>query len=159
MPIAFDPTNRRIVLDSTGVSASELWSRWSDWVALADNSKYLPAFRQAGGDDLGGGLLIPAYMFLLNGWRVRPMEANHSLTIVGNLFVDGGGVPLVDTLGTFNVIAQYTVPVQAQTVSTGGNSFSLEQVVLAIEASTVIAKEVTAQLAATRAALAAALSA
>lgn len=118
MPIAFDPANRRIILDSAGVTAPELWSRWSDWVTLGDNAKYLPAFRQAGGDDLGGGLSIPAYMFLLNGWRVRPMESNHNLTINGNLFVDGGGVPVVQTLGTFNVSVQYTVAVQAQAIAT-----------------------------------------
>lgn len=120
MPIAFDAANKRIVLDSTGVTAAELWSRWADWVVLSDNAKYLPAFRQAGGDDLGGGLSIPAYMFLLNGWRVRPMESNHALVITGNLFVDGGGVPVVQTLGASNVSVQYTVPVQAQAVSTGG---------------------------------------
>ena len=122
MPIAFDPAAKRIVLDSASVTASELWSRWSDWVALSDNAKYLPAFRQAGGDDLGGGLSIPAYMFLLNNWRIRPMESNHTVIITGNLFVDGGGVPVVATLGNFNVSVQYTVPVQAQAITTGGVS-------------------------------------
>lgn len=125
MPIVFDPATKRIVLDSTSVTAAELWSRWADWVTLSDNAKYLPAFRQAGGDDLGGGLSIPAYMFLLNGWRVRPMEANHALIITGNLFVDGGGVPVVGTLGAFNVSVQYTVPVQAQGISTGGGGGGL----------------------------------
>ena len=123
MPIAFDPVARRIVLDSVSVTASELWSRWSDWASLSDNAKYLPAFRQAGGDDLGGGLSIPAYMFLLNGWRVRPMEQSHGLVVTGNLFVDGGvGVPVVPTLGAFNVTVQYTVPVQAQAISTSSGA-------------------------------------
>lgn len=110
----FDPTNKRIILDTATITASEIWSRWVDWVALSDNSKYLPALRQVGGDDLGAGLYIPVYIFLINGWKVRPMESNHQLTITGNLFVDGGGIPLVNTLGAYNVIAQYTVPVQAQ---------------------------------------------
>ena len=122
MAITFDPANRRIVLDSASTSASELWSRWADWVALSDNAKYLPAFRQVGGDDLGGGLSIPPYLFLMNGWRVRPMESNHTLVITGNLFVDGGGVPVVPTLGAFNVSAQYTVPVQAQGIATSGST-------------------------------------
>lgn len=122
MAIAFDPATKRIVLDSASTSASELWSRWADWVALSDNAKYLPAFRQVGGDDLGGGLSIPPYLFLMNGWRVRPMEVNHTLVITGNLFVDGGGVPVVPTLGAFNVSAQYTVPVQAQGISTSGST-------------------------------------
>lgn len=122
MAITIDPANLRLILDSTSVTAQAIYKAWVDWLVLSDNSKYLPAFRTAGGDDLGGGLLIPAYYFLTNGWRVRPMEANQNLTITGNLFVDGGGVPVVPTLGTYQVNVNYTVPVQAQAVSTGGGS-------------------------------------
>jgi hypothetical protein len=78
--------------------------------------------RQVGGDDLGGGLSIPPYLFLLNNWRVRPMESSHNLTITGNLFVDGGGTPVVPTLGTYQVNVAYTVPVQAQGISTSGST-------------------------------------
>lgn len=120
MPITFDPATKRIVLDSASASATDIYSRWVDWVATADNAKYLPAFRAVGGDDLGGGLSIPPYFFLSNGWRVRPMESDHALTIDGNLFVDGGGDPVVPTLGAFNVLAKLVVPVQAQGISTSG---------------------------------------
>lgn len=123
MAITFDGSSKRIILDSSSVTSSELWSRWVDWLdSDTDNGKWFPAFRQVGGDDLGSGLSIPPYMFLLNGWRVRPMESNHNLTITGNLFVDGGGVPVVSTLGTYQVNVNYTVPVQAQGVSTSGSS-------------------------------------
>jgi len=121
MPIVFDPAANRIILDSATVTAQEIYSRWCDWLALADNAKYLPAFRAVGGDDLGGGLSIPPYYFLTNGWRVRPMEADHALTVTGNLFVDGGGDPIVPTLGTFNVLTKLVVPVQAQGISTSGS--------------------------------------
>lgn len=126
MAITFDPSARRIILDSAAVSAAELWTAWVNWQALSDNSKYLPAFKQVGGDDLGSGLSIPPYMFLLNDWRVRPMEMNHSLVITGNLFVDGGGQPVVNTLGQYNVAIQLTVPVQAQAFATGGIGPSAE---------------------------------
>lgn len=123
MPITFDPVNKRIVLDSlTMVTATELYSRWVDWAALDDNLKWGPVFRQVGSDDLGGGLSIPPYFFLQGTWRLRPMESNHNLNIIGNLFVEGGGVPVVQTLGSYNVSAQYTVPVQAQGISTSGSS-------------------------------------
>ena len=122
MAITIDPASKRLILDSVSVTAQAIYVAWVDWMALSDNAKYLPAFRSAGGDDLGGGLLIPAYYFLLNGWRVRPMEANQNLTITGNLFVDGGGVPVVSTLGVFQVNVNYTVPVQAQGISTGGSA-------------------------------------
>lgn len=120
--IVFDPTARRIVLDSTNVTATELYSRSADWLATGDNAKYGAVFRQVGGDDLGAGLSIPPYFFLQNTWRVRPMESNHALTITGNLFVEGGGVPVVQTLGVYQVNVNYTVPVQAQGISTAGST-------------------------------------
>jgi len=120
--IVFDPAAKRIILDSASTTATELYSRSADWLVLSDNAKYGPVFRQVGGDDLGGGLSIPPYFFLQSGWRVRPMEANHSLTITGNLFVEGGGIPVVSTLGTYQVNVNYTVPVQAQGISTSGST-------------------------------------
>jgi len=78
--------------------------------------------RQVGSDDLGGGLSIPPYYFLQGLWRVRPMEADHDLTITGNLFVEGGGTPVVRTLGPYQVNVNYTVPVQAQGISTSGST-------------------------------------
>jgi hypothetical protein len=124
VPTQFDPSARRIILDTASISANQIWTDWVNWAALADNSKWPPAFLQVGGDSLGAGLFIPVYQFLLNGWRVRPMEVNHTLVITGNLFVDGGGVPVVPTLGNFNVSAQYTVPVQAQGIATGGSTMT-----------------------------------
>lgn len=119
MAIAFDGATKRITLDSAAVSAAEIWSRWVDWHAA--NPQWPLAFNLVGGQALGGGLFIPPYFFLLNGWRVRPMESSHDLNITGNLFVDGGGVPVVRTLGTFQVNVSYTVPVQAQGISTSGS--------------------------------------
>ena len=122
MAITFDPIAKRIVLDSASVTAEQIWSRWCDWATLSDNSKYGAVLSHVGGDELGGGLLIPNYIFLNDGWRVRPMEANHNLTVTGNLFVEGGGVPVVQTLGTYQVNVNYTVPVQAQGIATSGSS-------------------------------------
>ena len=122
MAIVLDPTGKRIVLDSATYTAKALYVAWVDWFVQGDNSKYLPAFRTAGGDDLGSGLSIPPYYFLINGWRVRPMETNHTLTIEGNLFVEGGGDPVVATLGTYQVLVKSVVPVQAQGISTSGTS-------------------------------------
>lgn len=124
MAITFDATNKRIILDSTSVTATEIYSRWVDWSATDDNIKYGMVIRQVGSDDLGGGLSIPPYYFLQGAWRVRPMEANHLLILTGNLFVEGGGQPVVNTLGAFNVSVQYTVPVQAQAFSTSGGGSS-----------------------------------
>ena len=127
MAITLNGSTKRIILDSASVSAAQIWSAWVDWHEA--NQQWPLAFQLVGGNALGGGLFIPPYFFLMNGWRVRPMEASHNLTITGNLFVDGGGVPVVGTLGTYQVNVNYTVPVQAQAFSTaGGPALTLEQI-------------------------------
>ena len=120
MAITLNGATKRIILDSASVSAAQIWSAWVDWHEA--NQQWPLAFQLVGGNALGGGLFIPPYFFLLNGWRVRPMEASHNLTITGNLFVDGGGVPVVSTLGTYQVNVNYTVPVQAQGIATSGST-------------------------------------
>ena len=120
MAIILDGSAKRIILDSASVSAAQIWSAWVDWHEA--NQQWPLAFQLVGGNALGGGLFIPPYFFLLNGWRVRPMESSHNLTITGNLFVDGGGVPVVSTLGTYQVNVNYTVPVQAQGIATSGST-------------------------------------
>ena len=120
MAITLDGSAKRIILDSASVSAAQIWSAWVDWHEA--NQQWPLAFQLVGGNALGGGLFIPPYFFLLNGWRVRPMESSHNLTITGNLFVDGGGVPVVSTLGTYQVNVNYTVPVQAQGIATSGST-------------------------------------
>ena len=120
MAITLDGPTRRIILDSASVSAAEIWSAWVDW--HKDNRTWPLAFAQVGGDSLGSGLYIPPYFFLINDWRVRPMEQNHNLVITGNLFVEGGGIPLVNTLGIYQINANYTVPVQAQGIATSGST-------------------------------------
>lgn len=125
--MTFDGPAKRINL--TGgtvlVGVKELLSRWADWVAASDNAKYLPAFSQVGGNDVdpSAGTSIPIYGFLINGWRVKPYEADHTLNVSqGVLLVDGGGDPFVNTTGNFVVRINYSQPVQAITISTGGSN-------------------------------------
>lgn len=130
MAYTFDGVNKLIICKSgtTTIPVPDLYSRWKEWVALSDNAKYDPAFRIVGGDiiDAAAGTLIPAYTYLANGWRIRPQEASHILTVKdGILLVDGGGDPFVATLGTYTVGIRYFQPVQAVGYSTsgGGGSF------------------------------------
>lgn len=120
----FDGSNKLIVLESGDgltLSVRNLWSRWVDWVATADNSKYAYAFDQVGGQsiDPSAGTQIPIYVFLKNGWRLRPKEASHTLTVNdGVLLVDGGGDPFVATVGSYTVRINYSQPVQAISFAT-----------------------------------------
>jgi hypothetical protein len=63
--------------------------------------------RVIGGDSVGGGKFAGDIYFLRDGWKLRPQEADHTLLIEGNLFLDEGetGDLLVPTLGDFTVIA------------------------------------------------------
>jgi hypothetical protein len=118
--ITFDAATKRIVLDSSFADVGDIYSRWKEWVRTSDNAKYLPAFRAIGGDPLGGALYVSLYTFLVNGWRIRPMESNHTLILEGNISVDGGGDPVVPTIGSYRVLVQYTVPERAQAYDAGG---------------------------------------
>lgn len=129
MGMTFDGPNKRILLTlgTTSVSIRDVWSRWVDWYLTGDNSKYLPTFAQVGGNDIDAiaGTKIPIYAFLLNGWRIKPQEANHTLTVGdGVLLVDGGGDPFVNTIGAFVVRVNFQQPVQAISFSSGGGGGS-----------------------------------
>lgn len=126
MAISFDGAAKIITLSSGVVELGvrDLWSRWVDWAATSDNSKFLPAMRTVGGDDIDtvAGTRIPIYTYLLNGWRIKPDEVDHTLDVVdGILLVDGGGDPFADTAGAYTVRVNYQQPVQAITVATGGS--------------------------------------
>lgn len=127
MALTFDTVNNVIILDTASISATNIYKAWVDWLMLGDNLKYLPAFKSVGGDDLGSGLSVPPYYFLQNGWRIRPMESDHTLTITGNLFTDTGDDPVIPTIGNYRVLTKLVVPVLAQGISTSGSSYTLDQ--------------------------------
>jgi len=137
MTIMFDGVNKLIIL-STGTtiqSIKDLWSRWVDWYLTGDNSKYLPAMTQTGGDiiDAVAGTSIPPYIFLQNGWKIRPQEASHTLNITsGILIVAGGGDPFVDPLGAYTIRINYIQPVEAITVNIAGGGASPTDIATAV---------------------------
>jgi hypothetical protein len=147
MALIFDGATKIITLTpgTTTVSVRRLWSDWVDWFLTGDNSKYLPAFKSVGGDDIDPtqGTKIPIYSFLVNGWKLKPQEANHTLTINdGILLVNGGGDPFLNTTGAYTVRINYQQPVQAISFATGGGTgLTLSE----IEASAILAKEATNQ--------------
>lgn len=144
MAISFDGPTKVISLSTGTVSLSirDLWSRWVDWFITSDNSKYPIAFEQVGGNsiDLTAGTSIPIYIFLKNNWKIKPQEASHTLNVSdGIIVVDGGGDPFINTTGSYIIRINYSQPVQAITVATGGGSgLTLND----IEESTVLAKKV-----------------
>ena len=107
MSFTFDGVNKLIIIDNgvTSIGVGDMYSRWKDWFALSDNSKYETAFgNSVGGNNLGGGISLGSYYFLQNGWLIRPHEANHVLEVTGNLFpIPDTASLFASTVGTFNV--------------------------------------------------------
>lgn len=122
--LSFDGPTKLITITTVNeLDVKDLWSRWLDWWLTADNSKYGVAMQQVGGNDIDlvAGTSIPIYIYLLDGWKVRPREANHTLQVTnGILLTDDSSDPFVNTAGAFMVRVNYQQPVQALTVSTGG---------------------------------------
>jgi hypothetical protein len=123
MSYAFDGSTKRITLSAGTISLDlvDLNARWKDWV-LAGNAASLMAFNAIGGDIAA----IPLYLFLLNGWRIVPQAADHTLTVVGGILeVDGGGDPFVDPAGSYKIRINRQTPGIAIGYSTsGGSSFT-----------------------------------
>ena len=125
MAFTFDGPNKRIILSAgtTSISIRDMWSRAVDWWTTSDNSKYIFPFTQVGGNDIdtSAGTKIPIYLFLMDGWKIRPQEASHTLNVGdGILLVDGGGDPFVNTVGNYTVRINYQQPVQAISFATDG---------------------------------------
>lgn len=128
MAIAFDGLTKTITLSpgATVVTVAEIYSRWKDWITQSDNFKFPPAFREAGGDSLGGGLYSSINVFIRNdtGWRVKPPEQHIIVDLIGNIYPED---PLtiwrVATVGTFRTAINTNNSANALVLaSTGGGS-------------------------------------
>lgn len=82
---------------------------------------------QVGGDDIDtvAGTKIPVYIYLQDGWKVKPKESNHTLNVVnGVLLTDDSSDPFTNTSGSFIIRVNYQQPVQAISFATGGGGGS-----------------------------------
>lgn len=150
MAYTFDGSAKTITLSAgtTTMSVRDVWSAWVDWFVTSDNSKYLMAFQVIGGDDIdpSAGTMIPIFAFLINGWRIKPQEADHTLAVTdGILLVSGGGDPFINTTGDYVVRINYQQPVQAIAFSTaGGEAPSASEVANAVWSKVLIGSSITA---------------
>jgi hypothetical protein len=119
MAITFDPITKIIQLDRFNISEIDLWMAYVEWSVLSDNLKYGVGMTQVGGFEP-----VALYIYLEQGWLIRPQEANGITTITGNVLVKDGGSPIAPTLGSFNILVNMETPVKAVAleVNTGGGS-------------------------------------
>jgi hypothetical protein len=124
MGYSFDGETKIITLTVGTVilDVRDLYSRWKDWV-LDVGMMYPSAFSVVGGEavDVAQGIYVTSYFFLENGWKIRPQEATHKLSVRnGILAASDGSDPFLVTLGSYNVMIQYSQPIKSETVATGG---------------------------------------
>lgn len=125
MVTTFDGDNLLITLTAGGVAHEvdvqvDLYSDWKEWVKLAGNSKYPPAFRTIGGDPLTPGINAGAYYFIRNdlGWRIKPAEEDSTISLTGNLAPENSALPIFEpTVGAFTVAILGLQPI-TQSVAT-----------------------------------------
>jgi hypothetical protein len=110
----------QLTAGTTILDVKDMYSRWKDWV-LSGGSKCFCAFASVGGDpiDVPNGVYVTSYLFLLNGWRVRPQESSHTLKVQnGVLLTNEGDDPFIPTQGTYNVQIKYSQPIRTETIVT-----------------------------------------
>ena len=120
--VAFDGNAKQIQVEYGITSidiAVDVYSAWKRWLALSDNSKHAQAFSVIGGEPTVGNLKTGTTFFLLNGWKIKPYEGNHTLTISGNLYTDDASDPITPTSGTYKVLVRLTTSNLIDTVVSG----------------------------------------
>jgi len=109
--VTFDGPNRLILVNYGELSLDveqDIYSDWKEWWRLEDYAKYPQALSTIGGEPLGGGQFVGATFFLENGWRIRPWEGDHQLTIDGNIYTrEAGESPTIATVGRWNIATSF----------------------------------------------------
>jgi hypothetical protein len=117
--VTFDGTNKLILINygETVIDVQrDIYSAWKRWVEQIDNMKFPQALKVIGGDPIDATNVITPYYFLTNGWRIRPFEGNHKLTITGIILTDDNQDPLVPTVADWNISVTRIVPVKAESI-------------------------------------------
>jgi hypothetical protein len=129
MPVTFDGPNKIMTeISAEGDNTLEvvdIYSAWKEWVLQSDNAKYEQAFAVVGGDPISGTQNLGSTFFLENGWRIRPAELTHKLTVLGNLFTrEAGESPFIPVLGAYTVTIELRVSNLVDTVATGASDLT-----------------------------------
>ncbi len=141
--VTFDGVNK-IMSCNAGVTTLDvkidLYSDWKEWVLQGNNAVYPQALRVVGGDPLYGSVVLAPSYFLMNSWRIRPDEANHRLTVDGNLFTEEGDSPYVATLGSYNVLTNQVVTSDPKFVTGSGLTVDIDYAEIASSVTSAIAQ-------------------
>lgn len=106
--MTYDTTNKLFILNDGVTSFDVVVDLYSDskedWITNSSLTKFIFPMLAIGGNPIGGGQKISTYVVVSNGWKIRPHEADHTLTVAGNLITDDESSPFVNVLGDYQVI-------------------------------------------------------
>lgn len=74
-----------------------------DWVANENLRKFEFPIYAVGGNPLPGAKALGSTFFIAADWKIRPYDADHRMTIDGNLYATDGSDPFLDTIGAYTV--------------------------------------------------------
>ena len=92
----------------------DLYSEWKKWVIQGNNTKYLPAFRYAGGDVIIDNTISTEIYVLLNGWKISIAQ---DCVVDGIIKTEDGSAPFIHSTGSLAVVTN-------RVNTSGGNSGS-----------------------------------
>jgi hypothetical protein len=126
--VTFDGENKLIIINN-GVTSldfkKDIYSPWKEWISTLDNMKYQLAISVVGGDPITGEISLGTTFFLENGWKIRPYEGDHILSLTGNVFSRDASSLFVKTLGNFNVYISTNRSNLIDTVNVSGSTVDL----------------------------------
>lgn len=122
--MTYDTTNRLFILKKNVVDFDAVVDLYSDakedWLTDPLMNKFKFPLLAIGGQPIGGGKVVSPYIILRYGWKVRPYEGDHALTVAGNLITDDETSPFVNVLGDYQVTIKSIVSSNSLT-SSGAN--------------------------------------
>lgn len=134
-------TNKKLFILNNGVTAlnvvTDLYSdAKEDWLTDPLLNKFRFPILAIGGQAIGGGQVISPYIMLRFGWKVRPHEADHTLTVTGNLITDDESTPYADVLGDYQVVIKSIVT--SNSLTSAASTVNISQTDIETIASTVL---------------------
>ncbi len=119
--MTYDTTNKLFVLKNGVTNFDVVVDLYSDakedWLSDSLLNKFKFPLIAIGGQAIGGGRFISPYIMLRYGWKIRPHEADHTLTVAGNLITDDETTPFVNVLGNYQVEIKSIVSSNSLTAS------------------------------------------
>lgn len=139
----FDGDAKRILIDPSAVSGAvvqftpaQLWTAYVDWVAMDNNSKYLPALEVVM-VSIGVNQYVGPYVFIRNdlGWRGVPPNVDPvTIVIDGSFYAKDPLSPVMENQPgqETDLVINRAAITSTIAVAGGGASYTLEQIADAV---------------------------